>query len=279
MSSDLMMNYAVFAAAMIFASALGGFVAGLLGVGGGIVIVPVLYFVLDGLGVEEALRMKIAVATSLSTILFTSLSSAGAHYRKGSIDFALIRSWGIPIFLGVVAGTWLAAYVSGLVLTGVFATVALLVAINMTLRAKSSAIASDFPNGFVKAFCGFVVGGISAMMGIGGGTLSVPILTAFGYDIRKAVGTAAALGFVIAIPGAIGYIIAGWTVDGLPAGSLGYVNLLALIALIPLTMAIAPLGAKAAHSIPKTTLSYAFALFLGVTSARMFYDLARHIWP
>ncbi|WP_011580850.1 MULTISPECIES: sulfite exporter TauE/SafE family protein [Chelativorans] len=277
MPSDMMTDYALFAAAMIFAGVLGGFIAGLLGVGGGIVIVPVLYFVLGGLSVDESIRMKIAVATSLSTILFTSLSSAGAHYRKGSIDFALLKSWAVPVFIGVVAGTALAAYVSGIVLTAVFAIVALLVAVNMTLRAKSEALADDFPNRFVKAFCGFVVGAISAMMGIGGGTLSVPIQTAFGCDIRKAVGTAAAIGFIIAIPGAIGYMIAGWNADGLPAGSLGFVNLVALGALIPLTMGVAPLGAKAAHAIPKAVLSYSFAVFLALTSMRMLIDLYQHL--
>lgn len=278
MASEMIVDYTIFAAAMIFASALGGFIAGLLGVGGGIVIVPVLYFVLGGLGVDESVRMKIAVATSLATILFTSLSSAGAHYRKDSIDFDLVKSWSIPVFFGVVAGTGLAAYVSGIVLTGVFAAVALLVAINMTLRAKGEPIVSNFPNSFVKAVCGFVVGAISAMMGIGGGTLSVPILTAFGYDIRKAIGTAAALGFIIAIPGAAGYALAGWNAEGLPAASFGYVNLLALFLLIPLTMGIAPLGAKVAHAIPKAALSYSFAAFLTLTSIRMFVDLARHIW-
>ncbi len=277
MPQDLIVDYALFAGAMVFAGAMGGFIAGLLGVGGGIVIVPVLYFVLGGLGVDEEIRMKIAVATSLSTILFTSLSSAGAHYRKGSIDFALLRSWAAPVFFGVVVGTALAAYVSGIVLTAVFALVALLVAINMTLRAKSEPIRDGFPNAGVKAASGFVVGVISAMMGIGGGTLSVPIQTAFGYDIRKAVGTAAAVGFVIAIPGMIGYVIAGWDADGLPAGSLGFVNLIALLALIPLTMGIAPLGAKVAHIIPKAVLSYSFAVFLALTSARMLVDLYQYL--
>ena len=273
MFSDLLMDYGAFAAAMIVAGLLGGFIAGLLGVGGGIVIVPVLYFVLGGMGVDDSVRMKIAVATSLATIVFTSLASARSHYRKGAVDFDLIKAWALPIFLGVVTGTLIAAYVPGKVLTAVFAVTALLVAINMTLRASSPALASDFPHPAVKAGSGYLVGIISAMMGIGGGTLSVPILTAFNYDIRRAVGTASALGFVIAIPGTIGYVLAGWGAPGLPAGSVGYLNLFALVALIPLTMLIAPLGARTAHAIPKHILSYAFAAFLFATSVRMLMDL------
>lgn len=268
-----LLDYSLFIAAMAFAGLVGGFVAGLLGVGGGIIIVPILYFVLDGMGVDDDIRMKIAVATSLTTIVFTSLSSARSHYRRDAVDFALLKSWGIPIFVGVVAGTIVGGNVNGLVLTMVFAVVALLVAANMVLRANSVALSDGFPNGIVKVICGYCVGMISAMMGIGGGTLSVPILTAFGFDIRRAVGTASAIGFIIAIPGTIGYAIAGWNDPDLPAGSLGYVNLLALVALAPLTMLVAPVGARVAHKIERKTLGYVFAVFLAVTSLRMFYDI------
>ncbi|MFV0334932.1 MAG: sulfite exporter TauE/SafE family protein [Tropicimonas sp.] len=270
---DIIADYGMWIAAMIFAGVVGGFVAGLLGVGGGIVIVPVLYFVLGGVGVPDAVRMKVAVATSLATIIFTSLSSARSHYKRGAIDFSLLKSWGLPIFIGVVCGTTIGGQVDGLVLTTIFAVVALLVALNMIVRANNSALTDDFPNIGVKSVAGVFVGLISAMMGIGGGTLSVPILTAFGFDIRKAVGTAAAIGFIIAIPGTVGYALAGWGEAELPTGSLGYVNLIALIALIPLTMLIAPLGAKVAHVIPRRMLSYAFAAFLGVTALRMFIDI------
>ncbi|WP_173089109.1 sulfite exporter TauE/SafE family protein [Devosia sp. 1635] len=277
MSADMLTDYSIWIAAMIFAGLVGGFVAGLLGVGGGIIIVPILYFVLGGMGVDPDIRMKIAVATSLTTIVFTSLASASSHYKRRAVDFALLKSWGIPIFIGVVAGTAIGGVVSGLVLTIVFAVVALLVAINMVVRANSVAVADGFPNWVVKAISGFFVGMISAMMGIGGGTLSVPILTAFGYDIRRAVGTASAIGFIIAIPGTIGYAVAGWNEPGLPAGSLGYVNLLALVALAPLTMLVAPWGARVAHNLPRKTLGYAFAAFLTITSLRMFIDIWQHL--
>lgn len=271
------MEYVIWFAAMAFAGLLGGFVAGLLGVGGGIVIVPVLYFVLTGIGVDPALAIKLAVATSLATIVFTSLSSARSHFRRDAVDFGLLKSWGFPIFVGVVVGTLIGGVADGLLLTTVFAVVALLVAANMVLRVNSAALAPDFPNRVVKAVSGFFVGCISALMGIGGGTLSVPILTAFSFDIRRAVGTASAIGFIIAIPGTIGYAIMGLNEPDLPFGSVGYVNLPALVALIPLTMLTAPLGANVAHRISRKTLSYSFAAFLLVTSIRMFVDIAQQV--
>ena len=266
-------NYGVFILAMCAAGIFGGLIAGLLGVGGGIVIVPVLYFVLSSLDVPEDLRMKIAVTTSLATIVVTSLSSARSHARRGAVDGDLLKAWALPVVIGVVIGTVLASFAKGWVLTLVFATVALLVALNMLFRGKGAQLRQDFPNQPVKFGFGTIVGLISAMMGIGGGTLSVPILTAFGFEIRRAVGTASAIGFLIAIPGTIGYVIAGWNAPGLPIASLGYFNLLAFVALVPLTALFAPVGAKLAHTIPPKVLSYSFAAFLIATSIKMFSDL------
>lgn len=266
-------TYGVFVAAMIGAGIAGGLLAGLLGVGGGIVIVPVLYFVFTAIGISTDVAIKVAVATSLATIIVTSLSSARSHAKRDAVDYALLKSWGLPIVLGVISGTVLASFAKGWMLTSVFATVALLVALNMIFRGKGAQVATDFPNNPVKAASGYIVGLISAMMGIGGGTLSVPILTAFGFDIRRAVGTAAAIGFLIAIPGTLGYIVAGWSVAGLPFASVGYFNALAFVLLVPLTALFAPVGARIAHAIPQSLLRYAFAAFLLVTSARMFLEL------
>lgn len=271
--TSLVTAYGPFILAMLGAGIAGGLIAGLLGVGGGIVIVPVLYFVLGTLGVPADAGIKVAVATSLATIIVTSLSSARSHASRGAVDFALLRSWGVPIIVGVVAGTLLASIVRGWVMTLIFAVVALLVALNMVFRGKGAQVMDDFPNQGVKAGSGVVVGLISAMMGIGGGTLSVPILTAFGFEMRRAVGTAAAIGFLIAIPGTLGYILAGWSAPNVPSGSIGYVNLIAFIAIVPLTALFAPVGARIAHTIPQNLLRYAFAAFLFVTSARMFLDL------
>ena len=273
--SEFVADYGAFLLAIAGAGIFGGLIAGLLGVGGGIVIVPVLYFVLGGFAIDDDVRIKVAVATSLATIIVTSLSSARSHARRGAVDRALLRAWAPPVVVGVVAGTLLASVSRGWVLTLLFAVVALLVAINMLLRGRGgSALVRDFPNGGVKFAFGTIVGLISSMMGIGGGTLSVPILTAFGFEIRRAVGTASAIGFFIAIPGTIGYVIAGWNVAGLPVGSIGYLNLIAFAGLVPLTAAFAPLGARIAHSVPPRVLNYGFAAFLLLTSARMFLDLA-----
>ncbi len=266
-------SYGTFILAMIGAGIAGGLAAGLLGVGGGIVIVPVLYMVLSALDVHADVGIKVAVATSLATIMITSLSSARSHNKRGAVDYQLLKSWGVPIVLGVILGTVLAAYVRGWVMTAIFAVVALLVALNMLFRGKGAKVMDAFPNQGVKLGSGFIVGLISSMMGIGGGTLSVPILTAFGFEIRRAVGTAAAIGFLIAIPGTIGYVIAGWSSANLPYGSIGFVNVIAFIALVPLTALFAPIGARIAHTIPPNMLRYAFAIFLFATSARMFWDL------
>lgn len=266
-------TYWQLAVGLLAAGVLAGLLAGLLGVGGGIVIVPVLYLFLDSFGVDREVAMKVAVASSLSTILVTAISSARSHRKRGAVDEKLLRTWGPAIFIGVIVGTLAGGYLHGDVLTAVFASVALVVAANMVFRGKGSSLYQGFPNRFVTHLSGLVVGVFSAMMGIGGGTLAVPILTTFGYDIRRAVGTSSAIGFVIAVPGTIGYILAGWGETGLPPGSVGYVNLLAFAAFVPLTVLFAPLGARIAHGIPQWALQYSFAVFLLVTSARMFYGI------
>jgi uncharacterized membrane protein YfcA len=251
----------------------GGVLAGLLGVGGGIVIVPALYLALSLTGMDSALTMQVAVGTSLATIVFTSLSSGYGHYRKGAIDMGLLKLWAPSILIGVVIGGLLGGMVSGKVLIAVFASVAALVALDMILRKGTD---SGTPKSFSKptwAGLGVVAGAISAMMGIGGGTVCVPLLNFLGYDIRKAVGTAAAIGFVIGLPGALIYMATGFGAEGLPPFSLGYVNLFCAAVIIPLSTTFARVGVKLAHSIPRRALRLAFGIFLMLTSARMFSDL------
>ncbi|HEV7372303.1 sulfite exporter TauE/SafE family protein [Arenibaculum sp.] len=260
-------------AAMAAAGMVGGILAGLLGVGGGIVIVPVLYQILELMNVDPGIRMHLAVGTSLAVIVPTAFISARSHARRGSVDTGLLRSWGPAILVGVLAGTLLAGALDGTVLTAIFATVALFVAANMVLRREGAKIADDFPNRGVKIGLGMFVGSFSTLMGIGGGTLSVPILSAFGYPVRRAVGTAAAIGMIIAIPGAIGYSLWGLGVPGRPPLTVGFVNLIGLAAIIPMTTLMAPVGARIAHAIPQRALRYSFAFFLGLSSMRMFYDL------
>ena len=261
------------AAVAVGAGIAGGILAGLLGVGGGIVIVPALYFALNLTGMDPALTMKLAVGTSLATIVFTSHSSSLGHDRKCAIDTALLKLWAPSILVGVVIGSVLGGYVSGKVLIAVFAVVALAVSADMILRKGRE---DPEPKGFSKpvwAAFGVFAGGISAMMGIGGGTIGVPLLNFLGYDIRRAVGTSAAIGFLIGLPGAIIYAFSGLGREGLPPFSLGYVNLLAAAVIIPLTTTFSQLGVKLAHAIPRRALRLAFGAFLLLTSIRMFIDL------
>lgn len=257
------------------AGVFGGVLAGLLGVGGGIVIVPALYFALSLSGNDPALTMQVAVGTSLATIVFTSLSSGWGHYRRGALDMALLRRWAPAILAGVIIGGLLGGLVSGYILVAVFACVAGLVATDMIFRKPdSTASPRSFSSG-TWAVTGVLAGGVSAMMGIGGGTVCVPVLNFLGYDIRRAVGTSAAIGFVIGLPGALIYAATGLGQPGLPPYSLGYVNLVAAMLIIPLTASFAHVGVRIAHSIPQRALRLAFGLFLMLTSLRMFFDLVR----
>ncbi|WP_421951809.1 sulfite exporter TauE/SafE family protein [Pelagibacterium sp.] len=256
-------------ATLLATGAIAGVISGLLGVGGGIVIVPVLFFVFLALDVSEAVRMHVAVGTSLATIIFTGFMSARSHWKRGSVDTALLRSWGPWIAFGVVAGTVIGGNVSGTVLTLVFAAIAALVAINMAFKPADAAKPRPMPGTPLKQVLSTIIGLISVMMGIGGGTLAVPILSFFTYPIRLAVGTAAAIGLIIAIPGTIGYALFGLGAADLPPFSLGYVNLAGLIAIIPTSMLTAPLGVRLAHAIPQLALRWCFAGFLAITSIRM----------
>lgn len=261
------------AAVAIGAGIVGGILAGLLGVGGGIVIVPALYIAMTLAGMDPDLAVKLAIGTSLTTIVFTSLASGWGHYRKGVIDTALLRLWAPFILIGVVLGSLLGGYVSGNLLIAVFATVALVVATEMILRKGP---AKPEPKGFSKpvwAAFGIFAGAVSAMMGIGGGTIGVPLLNFLGYDIRSAVGTSSAIGFLIGLPGAVIYALTGLGADNLPPFSIGYVNLLAAAIIIPLSTSFSQVGVKLAHTIPRRALRLAFGGFLLITSIRMFWDL------
>ena len=252
---------------------IGGVIAGLLGVGGGIVIVPILYFALTLTGMDPARTMQVAVGTSLATIVFTSLSSGLAHHRRGTMDLALIRRWVPWILLGVVVGSLIGGYVSGWVLVAVFAIIALIVAFDMMLRRPTGDVEPRRFPAPVWALLGVFTGGISAMMGIGGGTVGVPILNFLGYDIRKAVGTSSAIGFLIGLPGALIYAATGLGQPGLPPMSLGYVNLYLAAIIIPLSTWMAVYGVRLAHSIDRRRLRMAFGIFLLLTSLRMWVDL------
>ena len=264
---------ALFALLLLAAGAGAGVVAGLLGVGGGIVVVPVLFHLFTQLGIDEAGRMKLAVGTSLATIVVTAWSSASAHWKRGTVDQRFLKEWGPIIFAGVVAGALLASLTRGPLLTGVFATVALVVAAQIAFGRPEWRLGDQLPKGAGRVALGGSIGALSAMMGIGGGTLTVPVLTLFGFPVHRAVGTAAAMGFVIGVPGSLAFMATGMGVADRPPFSLGYVSLVGLALIAPTSMICAPYGARLAHRLDARPLRRLFAAFLVATSARMFWQL------
>jgi uncharacterized membrane protein YfcA len=264
---------ALLIAGLVATGLIAGILAGLLGVGGGIVIVPVLYAVLTALDVDVDVRMHVAVATSLATIIPTAISSARAHARKGAVDGALARSLAPWNFVGATGGAALAVSMGGAALGRVFGIIALLVAadlIRQTIRppAASSSLAPRISR-WVAAPIGAVIGFLSALMGIGGGTLAVPTLTYLGVPMHRAVATSAALGLVIALPSVVGYVAGGWSVSQLPPFSMGYVNVAGFALIAGVTFMSAPLGTRIAHAVSARALRIAFALFLTLTAMRM----------
>jgi uncharacterized protein len=257
-------------AVLAVSGVLAGFVAGMLGVGGGIVTVPVLEYSLRFAGVPEEYRMHVAVATSLAAIIPTSISSARTHHSKGAVDWQLAKSWGAAVVIGAAAGSLLASHVPQSVLAAVFGSVALLIAAKMLLPLDHLRLAGDVPRGAAGAALGGLIGGISAMMGIGGGTLTVPTLNLCGYPIHRAVGTAAFFGTFISIPGTLGYLLARPPVE-LPWATVGFVSLVGLLVIAPGSMLTATLGARAAHRLSRRRLSQAFGAFLLIVGARMVY--------
>lgn len=268
MPADLSLFLLALAGAGLFA----GLIGGLFGVGGGIVIVPALYHVMGVLGVDDAVRSHVAVATSLSTIVATSWRSLSTHAKAGAVDFAVLKSWSPWIALGAVIGAIVAGAVDGTVLLVVFGAGLLLIAANMAFGRDSWRIASDLPMGAGRAGIAGGIGVLSAMMGIGGGAFGVTVMTLYGRPIHQAVATASGFGAAIAVPAAFANIATGWSAEGLPPYSLGYVNLPGFVILALLTSITAPVGARLAHRLDRVRLKKLFAIFLAVTAANILWE-------
>lgn len=255
--------------ALVATGAFAGVLAGLLGVGGGIVIVPVLFFIFQSLGVSAASAMVVATATSLATIVPTSISSIRSHHKKGNVDFDLLRRWAGFVFVGVLAGSWLVTRIEGGWLTALFGAIATLAALNMLLRTGQSALFPHLPGKAGQTAMGASIGFLSAMVGIGGGTLSVPLLTLYSYPAHKAVGTAAAIGLIISLPGALTMLVLGRTPADAPVGTFGLVNLMGFLCIVPLTVVFAPMGASMAARLDAEKLKKVFSVVLLITGLRM----------
>ncbi len=249
-----------------------GVLAGLLGVGGGIVIVPVLFFIFQFVGISSSSSMSIATGTSLLVIIATSVSSIRAHHKKGNVDTSLLKFWAPFIVIGALLGGVLSAEVGGLFASAVFGVVAILAALNMLFRANATAVVKSLPNKIVQACLGFLNGTVSVIMGIGGGTLGVPILTACNFPAHRAVGTSAAFGFLIAVPGALYILFFANTPSDAPIGTLGFINFLGFAFIVPLSVLAAPLGVKIGSRIDDVLLKRLFAIFLCLSGSRMIYQ-------
>lgn len=245
-----------------------GVMAGLLGIGGGLIVVPALLFMLPAAGIDANISMHIALATSLASIIATSGSSALNHFRLGNVDMFVVK-WLMP---GVVVGGFLGANVAEWIpsqhLPRVFGVIVLLLAIQMLFSIHGKA-SKSMPGSTVTMFYGTGIGVISSLAGIGGGSLSVPFLNRHGIEMRKAVGSSSVCGCLIAISGMVGFILHGYKIEDLPAYSIGYVYLPALIAIAFTSMLTTRIGAKLATSLPTPTLKKIFALFLMFVAGTM----------
>ncbi len=249
---------------------LAGFVAGLLGVGGGIVTVPVLEYSLRFAGVPEDYRMHVAVATSLAAIIPTAISSSRSHHARGAVDWDLARRWSVPMVLGAFAGSLIASHAPVTVLAGVFGAVALIIAAKMLLPLDHLRVSDQVPGGPGGGVLATLIGGVSAVMGIGGGTLAVPTLNLCGYPIHRAIGTASFFGLLISVPGTIGYLLAR-PGTGLPWLTVGFVSIAGLAVIAPGSMLTATLGARTAHALSRRRLAQAFGVFLLLVGSRMVF--------
>ena len=258
---------------LALAAAVAGFMAGLLGVGGGIIMVPALYYAFTVLDFDIVTRMHLSVGTSLAIIIPTSIISTKTHMEYDAVDFKMIKSFGIFILLGVISGTFLAVSLKTPTLILFFSIFALMVGLFFIFLREQLVENPKKISNFIKNISGVIIGFISVPLGIGGGSLMVPFMRTFGYDIRKSIGTAAAVGFLIAVTGTTTMIVGGKIINNVNTPfSLGYINLLGFIVFVPVTMLMARIGAKAVYKINKGLLSKIFGSFLIIVSIRSFYE-------
>lgn len=274
MSAIPLADLATLGLALLAAGVLTGLLAGMFGVGGGAVIVPVLYQIFTFLGVPEEVRMHLCVGTSLAIIIPTSIQSYRTHRAKGKVLEDVLKSWAIPVVISVLIGGLIAAFAPAIVLKLVFVIVAGANAVKQLAGRDDWRIAPDLPGIIGMRAYGVLIGLASALMGIGGGAISNMILTLHGKAIHNAVATSSGLGVLISIPGALSYIAAGWPkMAVLPPFSVGYVSLMGLLLVAPVSAFAAPYGARLAHRLPKRTLEVAFGMFLLIVSLRFLWGI------
>ena len=264
---------AVLVLALLAAGVATGLLAGLLGIGGGSILVPVLYEVFGSLGVDDAVRMHLAVGTSLAVIVPTSLRSFAGHRARGAVDMDLVRSMALAVVAGVCLGAVLARYSNEAAIKGIWVAAASLISLKLFLGGQDWRLGDAIPGQPFRAIYGAFVGLLSTLMSIGGGVFVTALMTFYGHAMQRAVATSSAFGPIIAIPGTLGFIWAGWHAAGLPVGSLGYVNLLGALLIIPASVLATPFGVRIAHGISRRKLELAFATFLALVGVRFLLSL------
>lgn len=262
-----------FALAIAASGVVSGLLAGILGIGGGAVLVPVFYQVFGLLEVDEAVRMHLSVGSSLAIIVPTSIRSFTGHYARGVVDTALLRNFLVTIPIGVVLAAATAAYISSAGLRIIFAVLILIIGLRMLFNRENWRLGSDLPGRAGQFGVGFVIGYLSTLMGIGGGLMNNTFMTLFGRPIHQAVATSSGVGVMIAIPGTVGYIWAGWGDPLLPIFSTGFINWVAVALVIPIALIVTPYGVRIAHALKKRQLEIGFGVFCLFVAGRFFVSL------
>jgi uncharacterized protein len=266
---------------LVAVGALSGFLAGVFGIGGGAILVPVFYECFRLAGVPLEVRMPLCVGTSLAIIIPTSIRSFRAHYARGAVDMEILKQWWLPIVIGVVAGSVTARYAPERLFKIVFVMVAWSAAARLLLARDTWKLGDDVPKGPLMKLYGFFVGLLSTLMGVGGGLFANLLMTFYGRPIHQAVATSSALAVLISIPGAIGYVYAGWPAAANYPGvtalqlpfAIGYVSLIGAVLVMPTSLLTAPLGVRAAHAMSKRTLEVAFGCYLFIVGSRFVISL------
>ncbi|MGH1399447.1 MAG: sulfite exporter TauE/SafE family protein [Alphaproteobacteria bacterium] len=267
-----MIEYLPAIALLLTLGCLGGFLAGLLGIGGGAVLVPGLYYLLKHFGYSE-IAMHVAVGTSLATIIFTGISSALAHHKKGAVDIPMLKNFLPGVLIGVGIGTYLADILPTQGLKIIFAGSQLAFGSYMILRTNKTNLVDRLPRQPFLSIFAAANAGLATLMGVGGGVQNVTFMTICNVPIHRAIATAAAIGPFIAAIGTVGFIWIGLNNTNLPPYSIGYINLAAFLTIITTSIVFAPLGAKAAHALPVPTLKKAFAIFMLLIAAKMLLEI------
>tara|TARA_Y100000817_G_scaffold276483_1_gene237974 strand:+ start:355 stop:1185 length:831 start_codon:yes stop_codon:yes gene_type:complete len=256
---------------MAITAVVAGFFAGFFGIGGGIITVPCLFYIFGAIGIDKSFVMHLAVGTSFAIIVPTAMMSVFTHYKHKAVDFGVLKTYGIFVVIGVVIGSFFAASMETKSLVLFFSIIIYLLAINLIFLKDKTKIKLKF-NLFQRTVLGFIVGFVSSLMGIGGAIMNVPILKFVGYSINKAIGSAASIGFLIAVFGCIGFLISGIFIKTNIPLSIGFINVPAFLIFIPITILMAKAGATAVHKIKREIIAKLFGLFLIIIASRFLYD-------